>query len=81
MQAEDSETIGGCQDSDVNANHTTPYHRARRDTSSTPAAGIKSYPAPLVDFAHAPSNAYSPPPGYPYLSESPPPYPEEEAVP
>lgn len=50
MQAEDSETIGGCQDSDVNANHTTPYHRARCDTSSTPAAGIKSLPSPSCGF-------------------------------
>lgn len=50
MQAEDSETIGCCQDSDVNANHTTPYHRARCDTSSTPAAGIKSLPSPSYGF-------------------------------
>ena len=29
---------------------TTPYHRARCDTSSTPAAGIKSLPSPSYGF-------------------------------
>lgn len=59
------------------------HHAPSQQPASQPPLQLASnpYPPPPVVFAPAPSNVHSPPSGYPYPLEPPPPYPGEEQVP